>query len=158
MTSFHEQRKSRNEKIFMVADDDMLMRTMIGKAVGQNFSLIEALDGESACALYKQHLPDILFLDIHLPQKNGYEILEEILSYDPSAFIVIISADAVKDNVIKAMKNGAKGFVCKPFNRETVMRYVGMCDVLADMRLDMDKEPVQDDLSAVSPAQEQSVA
>lgn len=111
-------RKERAEKIVMVADDDMFMRTLISKTFKGRAHVIEHDDTMDIVESYLDALPDILFLDIHMPGGSGIEILEELLGFDDTAYIVIMSSDSVKDNVLEAKKLGAKGFIAKPFTPE----------------------------------------
>jgi two-component system chemotaxis response regulator CheY len=111
-------RKNRAENIVMVADDDMFMRSLVHKNFKDRAQIIEHGDAGTIVESYLEMLPDILFLDIHLPGGSGVEILSELTSFDDTAHVIIISSDSVKDNVLEARKLGAKGFVAKPFTPE----------------------------------------
>lgn len=111
-------RQNRPENIVMVADDDMFMRSLIKKNFKDRATVIEHGDIANLVDSYLEILPDILFLDIHLPGGSGVDILSEIISFDDSAYAIIMSSDSVKDNVLEARKYGAKGFMAKPFTPE----------------------------------------
>lgn len=128
--SFHSEKKLRLDNRILLADDDAFIRGLVKKGVETFGDVIETAQGDTVTDLYKQHLPDIVLLDIHLPEKSGFDILKEILSYDPSAFIVMLSSDAIKDNVLNCIQYGAKGFIGKPFVRDVLVRYISMCDTI----------------------------
>jgi two-component system chemotaxis response regulator CheY len=82
------------------------------------YKTFSALDAATGLKSYQQNKPDITFLDISLPDKSGYTILEEILTINPKAFVVMLTASNLKSDVEVAMKKGAKGYVIKPFSRK----------------------------------------
>lgn len=113
-------RKERAEKVVMVVDDDMFMRSLIVKALKSKARVIELDKPEAVVDTYLEELPDALFLDIHMPGLSGIDILSELLNFDDTAYVVIMSSDSVKDNVLEAKRLGAKGFVAKPFTAEKI--------------------------------------
>lgn len=123
-------RQEREEKIVMVADDDMFMRSMIVKTFKPKARVIEADNAVSIVDTYLEELPDALFLDIHMPGGSGIDALSEILNFDDSAYIIIMSSDSVRDNVLEAKKLGAKGFVAKPFTAEKLESCYSKCPSL----------------------------
>ena len=78
--------------------------------------VIEAKNGQNAVDMYKEYSPALTFLDIHMPVKDGKEALREILEINPKAYVIMFSADAVKDNVLRrAMRR-------KGLPRETIFQ------------------------------------
>lgn len=124
------KRRGRTENVVLVADDDMYMRTLVKKGLPPRYTVQEAIHGSEIMTAYKKYAPDILFLDIHMPGKDGMENLESVLAYDPQAFIIMLSSDSSSDNVIKATKHGAKGFMAKPFTKDTLQNIVKKCPTL----------------------------
>lgn len=84
----------------------------------------EASNGQEAVELFREHSPNLVIMDITMPEKDGLEALKEITQLDPNARVIICSALAVKKTA--ALELGAKEFVEKPFNidhfREVVRR------------------------------------
>lgn len=78
-------------------------------------------------AAYEEHMPDIIFLDIHLPNISGLKIMNQIQKRDPDAYIVMISADSIMDNVQKAKANGCKAFFTKPFTKDRILESLKDC-------------------------------
>jgi two-component system chemotaxis response regulator CheY len=91
--------------------------------------IFDASNGDDAIALFRHEHPDLVFLDIRMPGKDGLQALEEMLSINPSAFIIIDSAESTTDNVRAALKAGAKGFMVKPFNTEKVSDILDQYDL-----------------------------
>ncbi|MDM8558683.1 response regulator [Candidatus Parabeggiatoa sp. HSG14] len=73
----------------------------------------QGYDGNDAVALYRKHQPDLIALDITMPNKDGQQAMEEIFAEFPSANILIISA-VRGDTVLECMDSGAKGYIEKP--------------------------------------------
>ncbi|MED2302893.1 response regulator [Bacillus thuringiensis] len=108
----------------LVVDDAMFMRTMIKNLLKSNaeFEVIgEAENGIEAIQKYKELQPDIVTLDITMPEMDGLEALKEIIKIDSSAKVVICSAMGQKGMVLDAIKGGAKDFIVKPFQADRVI-------------------------------------
>ena len=80
----------------------------------------EASDVDEARQSIEALSPDIVFLDIHLPDISGIELLKEILAVDPRACVIMISADSVRSNVLETKAIGAKWFLTKPVTQEKI--------------------------------------
>jgi len=122
--SLPQRRKEREGASVLIVEDDLFSQKLITNALPDTFSISLAEDGQNALTQYFVKAPDILFLDIGLPDIDGHDVLAKILEHDPHAFIVMLSGKGDKDNITKAMKNGAKGFVGKPFTREKLFQYI----------------------------------
>jgi two-component system chemotaxis response regulator CheY len=120
-------RNARQENVIMVADDDMFMRSLVTKNFVTKGRIIEFETADNIVDAYLENLPDIVFLDIHLPGGSGIDILSEILSFDETAYVVIVSADSIKDNILNSKNLGAKGFIVKPFTREKLDAFYSKC-------------------------------
>jgi two-component system chemotaxis response regulator CheY len=123
-------RRARREKIILIADDDMYMRMLVKKGASDGATVHEIADGGEVLAAYKKYVPDILFLDIHMPNKEGTDILQDILALDSNAYIIMLSADSSRENVSLALKQGAKGFLTKPFTKEKLQEYIRKCPTI----------------------------
>lgn len=110
-----------NVKI-LIGDDSILARKQL-KDIIHSFgeaTFFEASNGQEAIVLYKKHNPDIVFLDIVMPVKDGNEALLEIMEYDPKAQIIITSSVGTKSHLKEAIEHGAKDFVQKPLNSSQI--------------------------------------
>ncbi len=112
-------------KILLV-DDAVFMRMMLKNTLTQAgyTDLIEAEDGVKAVEAYTAEKPDLVFMDITMPNKDGLETLKEIKAMDPGATIVMCSAMGQETMVMDSIKSGAKDFIVKPFKPERVLSTV----------------------------------
>ncbi len=114
----------------MVADDNNFVRFLIRRWLGDSAEIVEVEKGLDVVPTYQRIKPDILFLDIHLPGRSGKDILSDVLRLDPMAFVVMVSADSNRENVMHTVKNGARAFMTKPFTRTTLDRYYRLCPTI----------------------------
>lgn len=106
----------------LIVDDAASMRRMLTEMVsGQHEICGEASNGVEAVEKYKQLKPDIVTMDLTMPQMHGIDAMEEILDYDGNAKVLICSAIGHRQKVIEAMKKGARDFVVKPFQKEQIL-------------------------------------
>ena len=124
-------RGDREGNLVLVADDNSFVRFLIRKWLGEGTEIVDVEKGADVLDAYQRTKPDVLFLDIHLPGKSGKDILKEVLTLDPTAFVVMVSADSKKDNVVYSAQSGAKAFMAKPFTRDTLNRYFQLCPTIA---------------------------
>lgn len=114
----------------LVADDAVFMRLMIRQILThrESIEIWEAENGQVAVDLFRVHQPDLTFLDITMPIKDGLATLQEILAIDSQAKIVMCSAIAQEKVVQKAIEMGAIDFLIKPFRPnkflETINKYL----------------------------------
>jgi len=113
-------------KKILIVDDAAFMRMMIKDTLKKNGyeNLLEAADGELAVQAYKAEKPDLVIMDITMPNKNGLEALKEIKELDPNATIVMCSAMGQESMVVEAIRSGAKDFIVKPFKADRVLKTV----------------------------------
>lgn len=110
----------------LIADDAAFMRMMVKDSLSKNgyTDIVEAADGEIACNLYNSEKPDLVILDITMPNKTGIEALRDIKAADPSAKIIMCSAMGQEAMVVEAIKLGALDFIVKPFKPERIIQAV----------------------------------
>ena len=106
----------------LVVDDAAFMRKMVGDALtaGGHEIVGEAGNGNEAFSQFQALKPDVMTLDITMPEKDGLAALKDILSFDPTAKVVMCSALGQESKVLEAIKGGAKDFVVKPFQADRV--------------------------------------
>jgi two-component system chemotaxis response regulator CheY len=111
----------------LIVDDAAFMRKMLGDvlAKGGHEVIGEGANGAEAITQYQSLRPDIMTLDITMPEKDGLTALREILTIEPGAKIVMCSALGQESKVLEAIKSGAKDFVVKPFQPDRVLDAIG---------------------------------
>ncbi|MCB9988443.1 MAG: response regulator [Rhodospirillales bacterium] len=122
-----QRRRDRQKTEVLVVEDDPFSRKLVANSLGNSYDILFAEDGQSAIATYLRTAPDVVFLDIELPDINGHDILRKVLSVDPEAYIVMLSGNGNLENVMKAVNTGAKGFVAKPFAKEKLLQHIRKC-------------------------------
>lgn len=112
-------------KILLV-DDAAFMRMMIKDTLSKNgyTDLYEAADGMQAVERYEELKPDLVIMDITMPNMDGLEALKAIRGKDPNATVVMCSAMGQESMVIEAIKSGAKDFIVKPFKPDRILKTV----------------------------------
>ena len=110
-------------KRVLIVDDGVFMRILIKGMLEKNgYEIIgEAEDGEIGVEKYKELKPDLVTLDITMPNKDGISALKDILAFDAEANVLMVSAMGQEDFVKEALLCGAKGFVVKPFDEDALL-------------------------------------
>ena len=115
----------------LIVDDAMFMRNMIAEIFNgkkykeEDYQVVaEAENGIEAVEKYKEHNPDIVTMDIVMPEMTGIEALKEIMGLDSGANVIMCSALGQDSLVMEALDAGAKDFIVKPFQPEKVLDVV----------------------------------
>ena len=114
---------TKNKKKILVVDDAQFTRNMLKKIINNTEIgevIAEARNGVEAVSLYQELKPDLVTMDLVMPEQGGIETTEKILSVDPGAIIVIVSALGQEALVLEAAKKGAKDFIQKPFKADQI--------------------------------------
>lgn len=108
----------------LIVDDAAFMRMMLKDILVKNGYEIagEVSNGAEAVAAYKESRPDIVTMDIAMPEMDGITAVKEIKKIDPNAKIVMVSAMGQQALVIEAIKAGALDFIVKPFQPDRVLQ------------------------------------
>lgn len=110
----------------LVVDDAAFMRMMVKDSLTKSgyTDIVEAADGEIACQLFQSEKPDLVIMDITMPNKTGIEALRDMKASDPSAKIIMCSAMGQEAMVVEAIKLGALDFIVKPFKPDRIIQAV----------------------------------
>jgi two-component system chemotaxis response regulator CheY len=113
-------------KKILLVDDAAFMRKVISDTLSKNgyTELYEAVDGADAVAKYEEIKPDLVIMDITMPNMDGLEALKAIKEKDPNASIVMCSAMGQETMVMDAVRSGAKDFIVKPFKPDRIIKTV----------------------------------
>lgn len=107
----------------LIVDDTAFMRKLLRNILfSGGFDIVgEAENGKQAVEMYKQLKPDLVMLDIVMPEMNGIEALKAIKQIDPNAKVIMCTAVGQEKIVKAAIKLGAKGYIVKPFQAQKVI-------------------------------------
>jgi len=111
-------------KTVLIVDDALFMRMTIRKMLEKsNYEVIgEAANGAISVELYKQLLPDIVTMDITMPEMSGIDALKIIKAFDPKANVIMVTALGQEGMVKEAIISGAKNYLVKPFTEEGLLQ------------------------------------
>lgn len=107
----------------LIVDDSTLIRNRIARLLGAGVLPASeiagmARNGAEAVRAFRQHRPELVTMDLTMPEMNGIECIEALMKIDPTVRILVVSALSDKATAITALKKGAQGFLYKPFTDE----------------------------------------
>jgi two-component system chemotaxis response regulator CheY len=110
----------------LIVDDAAISRTILRRIFEGNgvTEIVEAQNGVEAVRLYQHEQPDIVTMDLTMPDMDGYAAIRKIISLDPMALVIVCTALGQKDVVLEAIRLGAKHFLVKPFDPAKVISTV----------------------------------
>jgi len=109
----------------LIVDDSLVIRNKINRGLLKQFdSVYRAPNGLEALKLVKAERPDIVTMDLTMPEMGGVECIEEIMNFAPHTYILVISALADKATAVQALTLGANGFLCKPFTEKQLTQAI----------------------------------
>jgi two-component system chemotaxis response regulator CheY len=115
-------------RTILVVDDAAFMRMMIRDILSkEGYAIEEAVNGRDAVEKYEQVKPDLVTLDITMPEMTGIEALRAIREMDSDARVLMVSAMGQQELIVEALEAGAMDFVVKPFQPAKVLRTVQKC-------------------------------
>ncbi|MDR2780800.1 MAG: response regulator [Synergistaceae bacterium] len=111
----------------LIVDDAAFMRMMLRDILAKNgFEVVgEADNGKIAVQMYNELKPDVVTMDITMPEMDGIAAVKEIKAADPAAKVVMVSAMGQQAMVIEAIRSGAADFIVKPFQPDRVLEALG---------------------------------
>jgi two-component system chemotaxis response regulator CheY len=111
----------------LIVDDAAFMRMMLRDILAKNgFEVVgEADNGKVAVQMYSELKPDVVTMDITMPEMDGIAAVKEIKAADPAAKVVMVSAMGQQAMVIEAIRSGAADFIVKPFQPDRVLEALG---------------------------------
>lgn len=116
-------------KSVLVVDDSRISRKMLVNMLEVSGYTVasEAVDGREGFELYQKLNPDIVIMDITMPEMNGLDALRLIKEYDPDANVILLSAAGQKEKIQEAEACGAAAFVTKPYQNKDILDAIENC-------------------------------
>ena len=108
----------------LIVDDSMIIRNKIARLPSNaSYKIVgKAKNGMEAVDLFRTFKPDIVKMDLTMPEMDGLECIQELIKIDPEVQILVISALSDKATGIKALELGANGFLTKPFSDDELLK------------------------------------
>lgn len=144
-----------NKKILIVDDDQGILNLFTSALEDEVDSIFTAQDGEDGYKIFEKENPDLIILDIMLPDINGVELLKKIKAHNNEAIVIMVTAYASLDTSVQAVKEGAYDYIIKPVNVDEVIVTVNRA--LEKRKLLMDKEGLVEELKDHKKQLEQKV-
>jgi two-component system chemotaxis response regulator CheY len=115
-------------RTILVVDDAAFMRMMIRDILSkEGYVIYEAVNGRDAIEKYKEISPDLVTMDITMPEVSGLDALRHIKSHHPEARVLMVSAMGQQKMIVEALDSGAMDFLVKPFQPAKVLETVKKC-------------------------------
>lgn len=108
----------------LIADDATIMRNILKKTINEHyedFTILEARDGQEAVDLYRGEKPDLVTMDITMERKNGLDAAKEILQMDKQAKIIIVTSLGQEKMLNECVQAGVRDYIVKPFSKERIL-------------------------------------
>ena len=117
---------SRKDLKVLVVDDSITVRELMKQQLRENGiqNLSDAKSGTEAVQKYKTFLPDLVFLDINMPEMNGVQVLAKIMEFNPQAYVIMLSSLGTKEKISETLELGAKNFLMKPIKNENLEKII----------------------------------
>jgi len=113
----------REQIVILVVEDHMLFCREVRHALPQH-NIVFARTVEQAKEQYDKHLPNITFLDIDLPDGDGFSVLDYIREHDPNAYVIVLTGSKLQDDIAASQQRGAQGYIIKPSPRSRFEHYI----------------------------------
>lgn len=108
----------KQDRSILVVEDEQATRDLVCSQLGADYEVRSASNGEEALAALRQRNFDLMLLDVNLPGISGLDVLEQMAAMDNAPTVIMVSADAVVANAVRALREGAYDYLVKPFSME----------------------------------------
>ncbi|MDD5455738.1 MAG: response regulator [Candidatus Margulisbacteria bacterium] len=109
----------------LVIDDASFVRMRIKNILGPiGHTILEAVNGANGIQMFQSENPDMVFMDVNMPEMDGLTALKEIIKINRNAKVVMLTNESQQKTIMDALQNGAKNFLVKPFDEEKLITLV----------------------------------
>jgi CheY-like chemotaxis protein len=115
-----------NKKFTILIIEDQKFSTNLFRAALAGYYILSAESGIEGVKIYEDSHPNIVFLDIGLPDVSGFEVLEKLRQFDPEACVVMLSGMNNDTYIQRCKELGAMGFLSKPYQKDYITYYIGL--------------------------------
>lgn len=114
-------RAARNGIKILIVEDQRFSRKLLAGLLERKFYCFEAENAEQAVRLYAEHAPNIVFLDIELPDASGHELAALFKKYDIGCYAIMVTGNNYAKDVAMARENKVQGFIVKPYQKQRIL-------------------------------------
>ncbi len=115
------ERNKRSKPIILIVEDQPFSRKLLTQALAPQYSCHSAATVREAVALYAEYVPNIVFLDIELPDLDGHQFADFIRKEDPTSYIIMLTANSSSKDVQLARGNHVQGYIVKPYSKQKIL-------------------------------------
>lgn len=116
-----ELRKIRDVAEVLIVEDQPFSSSLLSSMLQRNYKVHVANNAQVAWELYANNAPDIVMLDIELPDMDGHNFAQHIRAIDPKPYIIMVTGNHSKHDVLKARDNNVRGYVVKPYSKQKIL-------------------------------------
>ena len=127
----------------LIVDDSLIIRKKISKIL-ENLGhevVFDATNGQEAIDAYKNYKPDLVTMDITMPDMDGITAVKHIIKDDKEAKIIMVTSHGQEDMVIKSIQSGAVGYILKPITEEKMAQVIG--EVFVEYAIETDEDELE---------------
>jgi CheY-like chemotaxis protein len=107
-------------KQVLIVDDEPELTAVVREFLQEHYDVVVANDGPAALAAFRRRRPDVVFLDVNMPGPSGLDVLKQLRQADPTLPVVMVTVDTEMATVQECLRQGAFGYVPKPFDLKYV--------------------------------------
>jgi CheY-like chemotaxis protein len=107
-------------KRVLIVDDEPGLTAVVREYLQEQYEVVVANDGTAALAAFQRQRPDVVFLDVNMPGPSGLDVLKQLRQADPTLPVVMVTVDTEMATVQECLRQGAFGYVPKPFDLKYV--------------------------------------
>jgi CheY-like chemotaxis protein len=107
-------------KRVLIVDDEPELTAVVREYLQEQYEVVVANDGTAALAAFQRQRPDVVFLDVNMPGPSGLDVLKQLRQADPTLPVVMVTVDTEMATVQECLRQGAFGYVPKPFDLKYV--------------------------------------
>lgn len=120
----HAVTKPFVETILVVDDTEFMVKVLEEIFSSKGYRVLTARTGQEALEVYEKQLPDLVTLDLVMPEMDGISVLTRLREIDPACRVIMLSAVGLEGKVMEAVRQGARNYVLKPIDRSKVLEAV----------------------------------
>jgi CheY-like chemotaxis protein len=115
-----------NKKTIVIADDEPFILSAVNDTLSDDYNVITATNGKSALTMIRKHKPDMVVLDVMMPEMDGVEVVRELKNDETLAYIpvILLTAKGQMMDIEKGFKSGVNAYMVKPFSPEKLMEKI----------------------------------